>query len=278
MIDSRLKTLVYLFPAKQTEELEFFESLTSLVGQDPFSQSAPEQVTLTPSSSPAALPATRLALSQIDYPEVLFETNKEICVRVGNLQLRSSTASALAMQPTGSVPTAPPSPRLAHEELQHKFKGRILRLDHSGVEFPSAMLERPAWDRLLQDLATVCNLYAYPTGEDFPFVLPADEGEFLGEIERFTTARGPKFELTYGYTQFPTLQFAFDTGLSRTEAETLLPEPVGFTLPGVDSFRSTLLTHPWPGLEIRLDFNFQVDGQPNAWDTGEWIVKQGRRM
>ncbi len=140
------------------------------------------------------------------------------------------------------------------------------------------MLERAAWDRLLQDLATVCNLYSYPTGEDFPFILPAEEDEFLGEIKRFAAARGPKFELTYGYTQLPTLQFSLDTNLSRAEAEALLPAPVGFNLPGVDTFRSALLTHPWPGLEVRLDFNFQTDGGPTAWDTGEWLVREGRRL
>jgi len=275
---SRLKTLTFRFPANLPEELEFFESLTTLLSQDPFSQAAPDQVTFMPSNSPAALPGTRLERSQTAFPEILFETDQAISFNVGDLQIRSQTAGNLALQSTSLISSAPPDPWLTSKELQKKFKGHILRLDHSGVEFPAAMMERTTWDGLLQSLATVCNLYAYPKGEDFPFVLPADEDEFLGEIERFTLARGPKFEMTYGYTHLPTLQFSLDTNLSRTEAEALLPAPAGFILPGVETFRSALLTHPWPGLEVRLDFNFHVDGQPTPWDTGEWIVREGRRM
>jgi hypothetical protein len=270
--------LSFRFPANHPEELELFESLSSLLSQDPFSQSGTDRITFTPSNSLAALPATRLELAQTAYPEVLFETDQAISYRVGDLQLLSSTAGVLALPSTGFASTAPPGPRLTSEDLRQKFKGHILRLDHTGVEYPSGLLERRVWDALLQGLVTVCNLYAYPTGEDFLFVLPADEDEFVDEIERFTLARGPKFELTYGYTQIPTLQFSLDTDLVRAEAETLLPVPVGFTLAGVDTFRSALLTHPWPGLEVRLDFNFHVDGQPTPWDTGEWIVREGRRM
>jgi len=125
----------------------------------------------------------------------------------------------------------------------------------------------------------VANVYHYPTGEDWPFIIPATAKEFQRDIQHFVAGREPKFELVYdGWTAQPLLQFALGTNLTRPQLETLLPAPYGWVIPELaDVFRSLFLAHPWPGLQIRFDLYYH-SAELSNWETGEWLVKAGGRI
>jgi hypothetical protein len=163
------------------------------------------------------------------------------------------------------------------QALYERFSGHVARVDHTGVEIPSAMLPVHEWEALQAALGRVTHLYAYPTGEEWPFIVPATAAEFADEIRQFAAPRDPKFELTYGFVDVPLLQFHIDTTLPRAMVEEVLPE--GFKLGGVvESFRSVFIAHPWANLKIRCDLTFNPEGVLDSWDSGEWLVTEGRRI
>jgi hypothetical protein len=94
------------------------------------------------------------------------------------------------------------------------------------------------------------------------------------------TGRTPKFELVYdAYSPLPVVQFQLETELSQAEVEERLPEPYGISFPDLgEIFRTVYIEHPWSGLLIRFDVAFDRPGAADDWKTGEWLVKQGRRM
>jgi hypothetical protein len=123
-------------------------------------------------------------------------------------------------------------------------------------------------------------MYRYPTGEEWPFVLPSTTDEILGDIRDFVVGREPRFELVYdkGLAQTE-WQFALWTDLTRAELELLFPEPEGITFPGLEEiFRVVPVIHPWPGLGIRFDLCYRIDDGPSDWETGEWLVTEGGRI
>ena len=96
----------------------------------------------------------------------------------------------------------------------------------------------------------------------------------------FVFGREPKFELVYdNFTTIPLVQFALGTNLSQQEMEKLLPEPNGFSIPGLDKiFRSVMISSPWTKLGFRLDLYFKDTSRENEWSTGEWLIKSGGRI
>jgi hypothetical protein len=165
-------------------------------------------------------------------------------------------------------------------ELHRRLRGHLVGIDHTGVILPTAGVTRTSWDMLLTALAAGSNLYRYPTGEPWPFILPATDTEFTTAITHFTLGRVPKFELVYdSHVRHPLIQFDFETDLTRAEIEARFPEPYGRAIPGLAQFfRSVYLFHPWPRLTIRVDLRYHSDGPPSDWDTGAWLVTAGGRM
>ena len=290
MRDLRLRRITFLFPEGQPASRAFSEPLASLLSQDPHSnrrlESSPrlessrsaERVDIAATFPGESLPHIALALAEVNYPQVVFETEQPFQLQAGELSLYSTAvAPAQTAAPANQAP-AGPAPGLSTADLYARFDGYISRLDHSGVELPAGKVEPAAWRRLLGELAAVSALYRYPEGQEWPFILPANRAEFQDDIRQFATPRKPKFELTYGYTQVPTLQFHIDTTLPREAVEDRLPDPYGFALPGVETFRSVYLEHPWPGLAVRCDLTFWTGSELSDWDSGEWLVKEGKRI
>ncbi|SEM50212.1 hypothetical protein [Paenibacillus sp. OV219] len=167
------------------------------------------------------------------------------------------------------------------EQLYRRLEGRLIGMDHAGINIPAASMPPLKWKDMLVELAKRAALYRYP-GEDWPFIIPAEEEEFATDITNFSIKRTPKFELVYDqYTNVPIFQFALETDLTRDELENLFPDPIGFAIPGLDEiFRSLFIRHPWEGeMAIRFDLYYKpTSNELSDWETGEWLVVSGGRM
>jgi hypothetical protein len=278
MEDSRLSCISFLLPNSPAESIAFFEAVASLLAQVPGTNLLPNQVIWMPTSPTSALPVTVLQSCGVRFPEVVFETKQLIEVYAGRLHLHSSTiASKIPVSSSGVNLDA--TPLLPVEELCSRLHGRLIRIDHTGVNIPETSLDRPSWNLLLHQLGAIAALYRYPTGMDWPFILPTTSEEFEGEIHHFVAGRGPRFELVYEQRDHPLLQFSVKTDLSQAEAELLFPEPYGGALPGLGHiFRSVHVAQPWPELSIRFDLYFRGENGVSEWESGEWLATQGGRI
>ncbi len=173
------------------------------------------------------------------------------------------------------IPMPQRTQSLAIEDVCQRFTGTILEMDHAGVN----LVESLATQELLMSLAHSTNLYAYPGGSPWYFVVPASKREFERGIDDFSLVRCPKFELVVGADgPTPLIQIDLITTLTRAEVEERLPAPFGIGFPGLDQyFRSVFVEHPWQGFAMRLDFRYATDWL-NEWSSAEWLVKQGRRV
>ncbi|WP_020579679.1 hypothetical protein [Actinopolymorpha alba] len=197
-------------------------------------------------------------------PEVAFNTGHSIGVRCSPDATDTRTLPA----------------RVEMADLVRRLAGHVQRVDHTGVNLPTCTTSPQQWQDLLSGLASASTMYRYPTGEDWPFVLPSTSDEFFGDIRDFVVGREPRFELVYDQwlTQVQ-WQFALWTDLTRAELELRFPEPEGITFPGLgEIFRVVPVIHPWPGLSIRFDLFYRIDDGPSDWETGEWLVTKGGRI
>jgi hypothetical protein len=162
--------------------------------------------------------------------------------------------------------------------IAKRLAGRIVAVDHTGVNLPTAQVDDERWGRLVRALGGASALYRYPDGEPWPFILPATDAEFNDDIRAFAPGRTPKFELVHDrWAPCPILQFALVTNLTREELEARFPDPYGVAFPDLGHlFRTVYVAHPWPGLLIRLDLTYR--GPVTDWDTGEWLVTMGGRL
>ena len=297
MDTQRLHRIAFLFPDGTAEGRAFFDHLAQLLGEIPGTTVGASGIgfAVTP---PRGLPALSLALASVALPQVLFNTEAPIDLALGAFALRSSAGAGEPGAPpapdTHAVrsredavgpyvevgPPDAPDAQLALPELARRLAGHLVRLDHTGVNIPTTLVDRAGWDDLLRHLAAIATVYRYPTGEDWPFILPATDAEFAGAITDFAANREPKFELVYdSYARDPIIQISVETDLRRPELEALLPEPYGIAFPDLaDIFRTVFVHHPWPGLQLRFDLYYRSDTPVDPWTSGEWLVTQGGRI
>lgn len=278
---SQLSRVAFMFPDDDLEAQAFFTQLEQLLGQDPSSTINEDLILLSPVHPPSALPITSLELaSGLPIPKLVLETDLPFELRIGNFFIHSS--DVVADMPY--QPQPPPKDRhtlLPMLDFVQRFEGHILRLDHTGLNVPAALLEPPAWQSLLHDLAGISALYRYPTGAPWYFLLPATPEELQDGIRTFVYGRDPKFELVYDTgASRPTVQFQLDTDLTRRQVEELLPRPYGKVYKGLEgAFRAVYVEHPWPDLWIRFDLAFQHEpAGPDIWSNSEWLVREGKRV
>jgi hypothetical protein len=275
---SKLSRISYMFPAERPGAAEFFEHLTALLGRDPHSLVYEDLILLTPSDPEGARPETSLELAEIPIPKLVLETDLPVDTRVGNFYIHGSEVAVDTPPLELAAPAAAPT-LMPFAELVERFEGAI-RLDHSGLNVPQSLYGEEDWQTLLRDLSTIADIYQYPTGESWFFLLPSTVDEAGGGITHFTPHRSPRFELVYDpFAQLPVVQFQIDTGLSREAVEEKLPEPYGLSFPGLDDvFRTVYVEHPWPELLLRFDLSFAQPDSQHEWATSEWLVKEGRRL
>jgi hypothetical protein len=278
MIWSKLSRISYMFPSEPPGAVEFFEHLAALLGRDPHSMVYEDLILLSPADPSGAQPETSFELAEISIPKLVLDTDLPVDTRVANFYIHSSEVAVETPQVEVEAPFSELS-LLSLSALAERFDGDI-RLDHSGLNVPQELYAEDDWQTLLRNFSMVADVYQYPTGQDWYFLVPATPDEAGGGITRFTSGRAPKFELVYDeYSRVPVVQFQIDTGLSRAEVEARLPEPYGISFPDLDDvFRTVYVEHPWPNLMIRFDFAFTQEGGGDEWSTGKWLVSEGRRL
>ncbi|MDQ2809462.1 MAG: hypothetical protein M3Z04_21515 [Chloroflexota bacterium] len=301
---ARLRRISYLFPDHTPAERRFFADLARLLGEVPDCLMGAVGLTL-PVTPGAALPGTSFVATDVPGPVVLLAADLPLDLECGGLRLSSTATNPnwsyispeiqLASVSTATVHGSPVPPVVAElpaqemepatlaalspAELYACLHGHVVRLDHTGCNLPARHLTRAAWDSLLAGLVTVAAVYRYPSGADWPFVLPTTHDEYSGDITDFGAVREPKWELVYdGWATDPVIQIDLETDLTRPELAALFPAPVGHAFPDLAAyFRSVYLAHPWPHLLIRCDLRYRSTGLSD-WDTGAWLVTAGGRI
>lgn len=276
MANQRLRRIDFLFPNATAEPRAFFADMELLFSRIPGAALQAGRILLTPTHDSGALPTSSLQSVDVEYPQVVFETEELIDVRIGRLHLRSTTGSSREGTTQASEMPQADDRLLPAKELCRRLDGRVPRVDHVGVNLPTESLDRERWGRLIETMSSISTLYRYPDNHDWLFALPASEDEFQNGIENLVAGRTPKFELVYDdKVKLPLFQFSLTTDLSRAESEELFPGPSGVALDGVGQyFRSVFLEHPWPGLTIRFDLYYRdVSAE---WVTSKLLVDAGR--
>ncbi|RKE23000.1 hypothetical protein [Streptomyces sp. TLI_171] len=265
----RLSEITFLLPnsAGSHSFLDVLHSMFADVAYADFTVGAADRLgdrlTLTPPQPVDARPVTIFQLADVRAPEVAFDARHSIGVRGGADASEASTSALVEMA-----------------DLARRIAGHVRRVDHTGVNVPACATSPEQWRDLTTALASTSTMYRYPTGEDWPFVLPSASDEFLSGISDFVVGREPRFELVYDQwvtrTQW---QFALWTDLTRAELEQMFPEPEGMTFPDLEEvFRVVPVVSPWPGLGIRFDLCYRIENGPSDWETGEWLVAEGGRI
>lgn len=71
------------------------------------------------------------------------------------------------------------------EKLNKALAGKLKELNHFGINFGSRLIEKKNYVKFRAELAKRTNLYSYPTGEEWPFLIPTTKEEFENEIKDF---------------------------------------------------------------------------------------------
>lgn len=287
-----IKNITYKFPDNTLSDQTFFRSLSA---ECPNAQLQEDKSIIITATTPVdALPITAFTQSNTPFPQIHFDDTAELSLDLGSLQINPENndyeiegngfSQILTKQDSLGAYYELQTPiyaiyRLAIEELASRLKGHIVRIDHTGLNLPSALVSRKVWEQFVGDVAKQANLYKYPTGEDWPFILPATSAEHEADITKFPIGREPKFELVYDtYSPVPTIQIDIETDLTRPQVEELFPEPYGVSFPELaDYFRTVYVHHDWLGLAIRFDIRFKNEEPDGDWETGKWLVIEGGR-
>jgi hypothetical protein len=291
-----LEQITYTFPNNTPESRKFFTQLTELLAKIPNTEvQEGTSLSFTPQLPLGALPKTTFTHADISFPVLTLGDRQDLSLSVGNLHINPTAAMSNQTDDKGfdqvlskqdslggyfELRTSSTTMyRLPIDELVKRLEGHVVRIDHTGVNIPSALISNEAWKQFIHSVARHANLYKYPTTDVWPFMLPATSQEYETDITQFPVGREPKLELVYDtYSPVPTIQIDIETDLTRLEVEQLSPAPYGISFPDLaDFFRTVYIHHEWPGLAIRFDIRFK-SGQPGDWETGKWLVKDGGRI
>jgi hypothetical protein len=298
MPQKQAPSITMLFPTDLASQ-QWFEDLALILNEIPGSRLSPGKIVLSAINPEAALPCIQLIQAPVAYPQLVFELDQPLDLPMGEFKITNRPLFSETANPPESFSGIKPLEDsrgpylrltdatradflnlLTIEQLYDRLKGHLVRADHFGVNLPVSQVARPLWTDLLDKLAAQTNLYRYPEGFEWPFIIPATQPEFAADITRFEVGRQPRFELVYDeYLRYPLYQFALVTDLNKAELERRFPLPYGNSIPGLeDFFRSIYIFHPWPGFGIRFDMYYAGDGGLDDWQSGEWLVKSGGRI
>lgn len=167
--------------------------------------------------------------------------------------------------------------KLAMKDVANKLAGHVVRVDHTGINFPASLYSEEEWQDLLKYFSGMSNVYAYPIGEPWPFLIPATQQENENEITNFEILREPRFELVYDkFTEVVAIQIDIETDLSKSEVEALFPKNEGIYFKDLEDFFKSIYLDYNENVDIRLDIRFQT--VHDDFESGEWFVKEGKRM
>jgi len=165
---------------------------------------------------------------------------------------------------------------LTPEQLFSRVSGKLSIMNHAGLNIGPKLIDKSDYLKFRTLLAKFSNLYKYPTGEEWPFIISSTDEEFLNEVTDETKKRNPKFEIVYShYHDTPLLQFDIETKLTKEEVLTILPEPYGISLEGLENFFRTVFVYTEYSNDVvmRFDLRFKTASK----DFGYWLIKDGGR-
>lgn len=167
--------------------------------------------------------------------------------------------------------------QLTISQLLERFKGKIIEVNHAGINFAPSEINDELYKDFKSQIADNCYLVKYPTGEEWPFIIPCTDEEYRNGITNFEDNRNPKFEFVYSdYHEVPVIQFDVQCALSKEEVFRLLPEPYGVSLEGLEDFiRTVFILTDISGLILRFDIRF---GKHSGKDFYPWMIKEGGRI
>lgn len=165
---------------------------------------------------------------------------------------------------------------LTPEQLLNRVSGKLSIMNHAGMNIGPKLIDKSDYLKFRTMLSELSNLYKYPTGEEWPFIIPSTNEEFLNEVVDETKMRNPKFEIVYShYHDAPLLQFDIETKLTKEEVIRILPKPYGISLEGLENFFRTVFVYTGYSNDIvmRFDLRFKTISK----DFGYWLIKDGGR-
>ena len=264
MSTARLSDIQFIFPEDSSAQVAFYKTLFALLSEVPHSTLQGNRVIFTPAQPAGARPRTTFDLGPAAVPTILLDLAPAIRIDIGTLSLCSRLPSMADLVPNIQ---STQSELLPLTTLRESLTGHITRIDHTGVNLPISGLTKADWSGLLEQIAAVAALYHYPSGEDWPFILPSTDSEFRSGIQDFILGREPKFELVYDASaRHPEIQIALGTDLDASELTARFPEPFGLTFSSLETFfRTVYVAAPWHELTIRFDLYYADGGLPNPW-------------
>lgn len=255
-----LEKIEYVFP-KDTKSIELFNLLSTLFRDI-------EYVTVFKANEIHAIssnlsPKTVFKLdSNISNIQLNIENQKY--VNLLNRKLEYNKASSEVI-------------KLPIKDVATKLTGHIRRIDHTGINLPASLYSKEDWKNLLKYFSSISNIYNYPTGEPWTFLIPTTVEENQNEITNFEIIREPRFELVYDdYTNIITIQIDIETNLSKTEVENLFPKNQGIYFKGLEDVYKAIYLDYSDYIDIRLDIRFK--GLHGEFESGEWLVNEGKRI
>ena len=166
---------------------------------------------------------------------------------------------------------------LTIKNVASKLSGHIIGIDHTGINLPKTLYTKDEYNSLLDYLSSISNVYSYPTGEPWPFVIPATIKENQEEITNFNLLRKPMFEFIHdSYTDTTTLQIQLETDFTKSEVEKLFPKNEGVYFTGLEEVYKAIYLNYSPHFNIRLDITFNESYED--YDTRRWFVCEGKRL
>jgi len=170
-----------------------------------------------------------------------------------------------------------PAYQLTMDQLLQRFAGTITEVNHTGINFSPAAIPSANYMELKKHIAANCYLVNYPTGEEWPFIIPSSEEELKTNITDFSKIRHPLFELVYSeYNSIPVIQFDIRPNLTKEEVFRLLPEPYGISFTGLEnSIRTVYVLSDQQGLLIRFDIGLRSESTNSFYP---WMIKEGGRV
>lgn len=282
-----MQNITFTFPQDTQFAQDFFNCLKSILAELPNVKEIDNQITLSAIKPEQAFPVTKFCTdTQVRRPMVQFDGDKEL-LRLLDHSYPGQTRRRVDTQKRDDLGIYYETSfgdekvqRLPIQELQKRLQGHIVRIDHTGLQLPAKKVSQKEWDDFIGTTASACNIYKYPAGEPWPFILPATQQEFEADIAMYPIGREPKFELVYDtFFEIPTIQIDLETDLEQPEIERLFPAPYGVSWPGLaEYFRTVYIQHEWSGLIIKFDLRYKSTNPGHDWNTGKWLVADGGRL
>ena len=162
-----------------------------------------------------------------------------------------------------------------HEAL-YKLSGHVKRIDHIGINLPTMLFSKSEWKDLIKYFSNNSNIYNYPTGETWIFLLPVTEYEYKNDISDFKILRDPKLEFVHDkYTNIIGIHIDIETNLMDSEIEELFPNIIHFE----DLDFGAIYLDYRKDLNIRLDIRHNYNTTKyGEWESGKWLVNEGKRI